>query len=330
MVSPWHIGIDIGGTKIGVSQFDVASSSVVRTERFSSGTKCDPAEATSRIVDIARSWIRQEGRPPEAIGVSGGGMYDHHSGCMRHAPHLPLWDEFPIITTLQDALQGPVFGENDANACALAEWQYGAGKGCEHLVFLTFGTGLGGGFILNGQLYRGASGLAGEVGAMRISETGPPARNKPGCLEGFASGAGIAMLGKERQRRNPSPRLPLEPSAKDLAEAAQQGDELALSIFQECGHRLGQGLAILIDTLNPERIILGSIFARCETLLRPSIEAAIHADAMSESRSACRIVASELGDAIGDYAAATVADYGSQQAKALGIYYKKESDLIRR
>lgn len=314
MASPWHIGVDLGGTKIGVSRFDVSTSSVVEVERFASGIKCDPVDAINRVVGIARAWIEKTGKPPEAIGVSVGGMYDIHSGCMRHSPHLPLWDGFPIISSLSESLKVPVFGENDANACALAEWRYGAGRGCENLVFLTFGTGLGGGLILNGQLYRGGTGLAGEVGAIRISEIGPPVREKPGCLEGFASGAGIAMLARDRQREKQSPFLPQEPSAEDIAEAARQGDALSLSVLKECGHKLGQGLAILIDVLNPERIILGSIFARCETLLRPSIEESIMKEAMNETRKACKILPAELGESIGDYGAATVAALGIESS----------------
>ena len=211
---------------MGVSRFDVSTASVAEVERFPTGIQCDPVGAIDRVVDIARVWIDKTRNHPETIGVSVGGMYDIHSGCMWHAPHLPLWDGFPIISSLKEAFEVPVFGENDANACALAEWRFGAGRGCDDLIFLTFGTGLGAGLILDGKLHRGKTGLAGEVGAIRVSETGPPVRGKPGCLEGFASGAGIAMLAKDRQRANPSPLLPQEPSAKDIAEAAHQGDAL--------------------------------------------------------------------------------------------------------
>ncbi len=310
MAMPWYIGLDIGGTKMGVSRFDVSTASIVEVERFPTGTQCEPVEAINRVVEIARACIEKAGSAPKAIGVSVGGMYDIHSGCMRHAPHLPLWDGFPIISTLRDAFGVPVFGENDANACALAEWRYGAGRGCDDLIFLTFGTGLGAGLILDGTLYRGKTGLAGELGTMRVSEAGPPIRQKPGCLEGFASGAGIALLAKDRQSANPSPLLPQEPSAKDVAEAARQGDALSLSILDECGRKLGQGLAVLIDVLNPERIILGSIFTRCESLLRPSIEDSISKEVMSETGKACTIVPAELGESIGDFGAATVAALG--------------------
>jgi len=310
MASPWYIGVDLGGTKIGVSRFDVSTASVVEVERFPTGIKCNPVDAIDRVVGIARVWIDKTRNHPEAIGVSVGGMYDIHSGCMRHAPHLPLWDGFPIISSLKEAFEVPVFGENDANACALAEWRFGAGRGCDDLIFLTFGTGLGAGLILDGKLHRGKTGLAGEVGAIRVSETGPPVRGKPGCLEGFASGAGIARLTRDKLREKQSPVLPEKPTAKDVAEAARQGDPFSLSVFEECGHKLGEGLAILIDTLNPERIILGSIFARCESLLRPSMEESILKEARPEISKACKIVPAELGESIGDFGAATVAALG--------------------
>jgi len=290
MASPWYIGVDVGGTKIGVSRFDVSTSTVVEVERFPTGIKCNPVDAIDRVVGIARVWIDKTRNHPEAIGVSVGGMYDIHSGCMRHAPHLPLWDGFPIVSSLNESLKVPVFGENDANSCALAEWRFGAGRGCDDLIFLTFGTGLGAGLILNGRLYRGGTGLAGEVGGIRVSDRGPPLREKPGCLEGFASGAGIAWLARDRLREKQSPLLPQEPTAKDIAEAARQGDPFSLSVLKECGHKLGQGLAILLDILNPERIILGSIYSRCETLLRSSLEEVILKEARPEIRKACKII----------------------------------------
>ena len=310
MTSPYYIGVDIGGTKIAVSVFDVASSTIIEKETFPTNRECDPETAVNRICEIARRWISSRAEPPKSVGISVGGMFDVPSGCMRHAPHLPLWDGFPIVARIHDAIQVPVYAENDANACALAEWQYGAGKGCQQLVFLTFGTGLGGGLILNGQLYRGACGLSGEVGAIRVSDDGPPVRGKPGCLEGFASGAGIAMYASSLLAGGEDSTLPRKPSAKEIAEAAMAGDAFSIGVLEECGRRLGCGLAMLIDVLNPEAIVLGSIFARCESLLRPGMESAIAQEAMPETARVCRIVAAELGESLGDIAAATVAKIG--------------------
>lgn len=312
MSSPYYVGIDIGGTKLAVSLFDIKTSTATERKQFPTGPESDPAQSLDRVIETAQQWIKNKSYPPLAAGVSVGGMFDIHSGCMKQAPHLPLWSGFPIVETIQSQLKLPVYADNDANACALAEWKHGAGQGTEHLIFLTFGTGLGGGLILNGQLYRGASGLAGEIGAIRVSSDGPPIRNKPGCLEGFASGAGIAINAQAARKNHPESSLPLKPSAKDVAEAAIKQDPLAISLMQQCGTQLGRGLAILIDLFNPEMIVLGSIFARCESLIRPAMETAIEAEAMSEAASICKIVPAQLGDSIGDYAAATLAQLGTE------------------
>ena len=310
MTSSSYLGIDIGGTKISISLFDVATSRIVEKEVFSSDRDCAPTEALQKITKIARDLIRRHSASPQAVGISVGGMFDVDSGCMQHAPHLPLWDGFPIVSTIQEAIGVPVYGENDANACAMAEWQYGAGRGCRHLIFLTFGTGLGGGLILNGQLYRGASGVAGEVGAIRIASDGPAVRGKPGCLEGFASGAGIAMQAKALLTSQNHPLLGKAPSTQQIAEAATAGDSFAIELMQDCGRHLGRGLAILIDAFNPEVIVLGSIFVHCESILRPTMEAAIREESMDVTREACKIAPAQLGEFIGDYAAATVAQQG--------------------
>ncbi len=310
MTLPYYIGVDIGGTKIAVSVFDEASSTITEKEAFPTNRECDPENAVKRIAEIAGRWIGIRAEPPRSVGISVGGMFDVPSGCTGRMMHLPLWDDFPIVSKIRDAIQVPVYAENDANACALAEWHYGAGKGCQHLVFLTFGTGLGGGLILNGQLYRGACGLSGEVGAIRVSDDGPPVRGKPGCLEGFASGAGIAMYASSLLAGGEDSTLPSKPTAKQIAEAAMAGDAFSIGVLEECGRQLGCGLAMLIDVLNPEAIVLGSIFARCESLLRPAMESAIAQEAMPETAGACRIVAAELGESLGDVAAATVAKLG--------------------
>lgn len=305
--SPYYIGIDIGGTKLAVSLFDINSSTIAKCEQFATGSQSDPVTALGNAIETAKLWIEQQNESPRAVGVSVGGMFDIETGCMKQAPHLPMWSGFPIVETIQKQLSVPVFAENDANACALAEWIYGAGIGTQNLIFLTFGTGLGGGLILDGKLYRGMSGLAGEIGAIRVSDDGPPIRNKPGCLEGFASGAGIASYAETVRASIPNSILPQHPSAKDVAQAAYHDDPLAISIMNQCGSQLGKGLAILIDLLNPEIIILGSIFAHSESLIRPAMEKAIAEEAMPEAVSACEIVPAKLGESIGDYAAATVA-----------------------
>jgi len=209
--------------------------------------------------------------------------------------------------------------ENDANACALAEWLMGAGKGTSNMVFLTFGTGMGAGLILNKRLYSGTNDLGGEVGHMRLENTGPVGFGKAGSFEGFCSGGGIAQLAKtivsDRLNKNqnvefcPSVDLISEIDAKMVALAANNGDPVALEIIDISAEYLGRGLAILIDILNPECIVIGSIYARNEMLFKPLVDKVLKREAIPSALEVCSIRPAELGDSIGDYAALCVAIY---------------------
>jgi glucokinase len=135
-------------------------------------------------------------------------------------------------------------------------------------------------------------------------------RDKPGCLEGFASGAGIALLGQAARDRNTDTVLPENPTAKDVFTAAADGDAVAMAVVAESIEKLGQGLATLLDVLSPDRIVLGSIFVRAEPMIRPQLEATLRREAMAETQAACQIVPAELGESIGDFGAATLAELG--------------------
>ena len=185
------------------------------------------------------------------------------------------------------------------------------------MVFMTFGTGLGAGLILDGKLYRGASDMAGEAGHIRLNGFGPVGYGKAGSFEGFCSGGGIAQLGKMYASEN----LQMGKSvsfcrdfsemdmvtAKLIAECANRGEKDALEVYETCGKMLGKGLAVLIDILNPERIVLGSIFERAEGLLRPKMQEVLEKECIRYSLDACAVVPAKLGDNIGDYASLSVA-----------------------
>jgi glucokinase len=232
-------------------------------------------------------------------------------------PNLSGWDEVEIVRMLSERYGGAVCLQNDANACALAEWRYGAGKGCENMIFLTFGSGLGAGLILGGRLYEGANGMAGEVGHIRLSDFGPVGYGKRGSFEGFCSGNGIAALG--RMLAEESLQLGKSVSycdggadltavtAKRIAECARAGHADALRVYEICGERLGTGLSILIDVLNPERIVIGSVFQRSGELLIPSMRRALEREALGIALSACEILPAALKENIGDYAALSCA-----------------------
>lgn len=312
-----YIGFDIGGTKcacvIGDENGNVLAKSKFATE------PCRGWQAVvDELCDCALRLISDNSLSPADIsagGVSCGGPLSSKSGVIMCPPNLPDWDNVPICDILQSRFGFPVFLQNDANACALAEWQFGAGRGFDNIVFLTFGTGMGAGLILNGRLYAGTNDMAGEVGHIRIEKSGPVGYGKEGSFEGFCSGGGIAGLAaaviEEYAQKGIETSVPCNDiTAKSVASAAQSGDPVAKEIYSLCGEKLGAALAVLVDVLNPQRIIIGSIYERSEMLLRDSMLRTLKAEALPISLSCCEIVPAELGDGIGDYAALGVARFG--------------------
>ena len=286
------LGVDIGGTKCALILAENNGRILSRQ-----------VEAT-RDVQTTLAWICEgakalaETNRINAVGISCGGPLDSRTGRVLSPPNLPGWDDIPITELLTKATGAPAFLCNDANACALAEWKYGAGRGCRNMIFLTFGTGMGAGLILDGRLYEGTNGMAGEVGHIRLSEDGPEGYGKKGSFEGFCSGGGISRLGAM---------LGLTGSAKDLAEQAKAGQEQAKQVYRISAQKLGLGLSVLMDLFNPERIVIGSVFARSEVLFRQEMEKVIAREALAQTASVCQVVPAALGDAIGDYAAVAVA-----------------------
>ena len=303
-----YIGIDIGGTKCAVVLGNC--NEIVKKVAFPT-TECK--ETITKILDIAKSFGRAD-----AVGISCGGPLDSKKGVILSPPNLPGWDAVPIVELVRRELGIPAYLQNDANACALAEWRFGAGRGTENMVFLTFGTGLGAGLIMNGRLVEGANGMAGEIGHVRLSEQGPMGYGKQGSAEGYCSGGGIAGLGISlaREALARGERLPYCKSeaelsnitAKLLAEYARAGEPLAERVYETSGKMLGRTAAMLIDILNPEIIVVGSIFVRAGDLLIPAMERELEREAIPLSRSACRIVGAELSEALGDLAALAVAE----------------------
>lgn len=288
------IGIDIGGTKCAVARADDAGA-IQATKTFRTTTCQETLEnIMAAVAELA------PGASP-LFGVSCGGPLDAQKGIVLSPPNLPGWDGVPVTQMLTERFGGRARLMNDANAGALAEWKFGAGRGTRNMVFLTHGTGMGGGLILDGRLYEGTTGDAGEAGHIRMAPDGPIGYGKPGSFEGFCSGAGIARLAKGR-----IPGMP-EPTAKEVAEAAECGCPEAVAVMNESGMWLGRALAILIDILNPEMIVLGSIFMRSGHLLEAAMRRELEAEALPSALAACRIVPAQLGERTGIIAAVTVA-----------------------
>jgi glucokinase len=212
---------------------------------------------------------------------------------------------------MEKALELPVRVENDANATALAEWRFGAGKGTRNMIFLTMGTGIGGGLILDGRLYAGTNNLAGEIGHHTILMNGPLCGcGKRGCLEALASGPAIARLARESMMYGRHKRVlalaggkPADITAAHVVEAAHEGDAFARQVLDEAGTYMGVGIANLIQLLNPEIIILGTIAVHAGDLILHPIRAAVKEYAWERSAAVCRIVPAELGDRAQDLAA---------------------------
>ena len=301
------VGVDIGGTKTAVVLSDDLGS-ISKKETFATS---DYKNSIKNILQIIKSFsIMQE----FVIGVSCGGPLDSDKGIIQSPPNLPGWDNIPIVDLISKATQSKTFLMNDANAGALAEWYFGSAKGYKNIIFLTFGTGMGGGLILNGKLYEGATGDAGEIGHLRMNDNGPTGYGKEGSFEGFCSGGGIAQLGQKKARElngkvafNNNNISAI--TTKDIADAAQKGDLIALQIFEESAEYLGKGLAILIDLLNPEIIVLGSLFIRCENLFSSKMYPILKKECLPRNLKACKIVPAGLSENIGDMAAIAVAIY---------------------
>ena len=322
-------GIDIGGTKCAVSLGVDASDrrepiSIIAKERFP--TPPTPDATIARLIETLRGILAAQDQPLSAIGISCGGPLDSQRGIVLSPPNLPGWDRVPIVARFRAVFDVPTVLQNDANAGALAEWLWGAGVGCQNIIFLTFGTGMGAGLILDGRLYSGTNDMAGEVGHLRLSAEGPIGYEKAGSFEGWCSGGGVQRLARTKAEaainagKPPSfcptvEALPLITTEK-VAVAAHGGDPLAREIFEILGRRLGQGLAILIDVLNPQRIVIGSIYGRQRDRLDAPMYAALREEALSYALEVCEIVPAELGEAIGDYAALAVARYGASAEEA--------------
>lgn len=306
------LGFDIGGTKCAVitAEWDGEHVTLLKKEKCATDLSISAEAMIDKLTAIADGILD---RTPDKIGISCGGPLDSNTGVIMGPPNLPGWDNVEIVKIIENHYGAPTFLQNDANACALAEWKFGAGRGSRNMIFLTFGTGLGAGLILDGKLYGGTNGNAGEVGHIRADKDGPVGYGKAGSLEGFCSGGGIAKLGvmlaRESIKTGKYPAYLTEDmsedsvSARTIAEAADAGDETALEVYRTSGRYLGRGLAVMIDILNPETIVIGSVFARSGYLLRDAMEEEIKKEALPMSAGVCKVVAAELGEAIGDYAA---------------------------
>ncbi len=314
----YYIGIDIGGTKCAASlgSSEGGDLKILRREEF--GTEGKPESVLDRFADLCHGFTAEYGKEDfGGIGISCGGPLDAKRGVIMSPPNLPGWDNVHVVDFFEERFGLPAKLQNDANACAVAEWLFGSGKGFDNVIFLTFGTGLGAGLIFDGRLFSGSCDTAGEIGHVRLRADGPVGFGKAGSCEGFCSGGGLAQMGRtaaqEQVGRGEKSDLleraekPENISARLISELAREGDGTCLEVMKKCGEMLGETLSILVDLLNPQRIVLGGIFMRAADLIEPHMMRVMERECLPDALSACCVVPAGLGENIGDYAALALA-----------------------
>ncbi len=259
------VGVDLGGTKI-YSLTATAEGEVLGEDRCPTQAAAGPEAVIGRLVESVRRALDQAGATTDEIvgvGLSTPGPCDPARGIVTNPPNLPGWGDVPLARFVSERLGVPTVLENDAAAACYGELRFGAGRGYQHIVYVTLGTGIGGGIIIDGRIYGGASGAAGEVGHLIIAEDGPLCGcGNRGCLEALASGLAIA---REAAAALDGGRCPVlaelvdeaTPTAELVHQAALQGDATAREIIERAGHHLGLGLAGLLNCFNPQALILG-------------------------------------------------------------------------
>ena len=307
------VGFDIGGTKCAVSLGEITEGNIRVLHRQETPTLNSPIDTLSILAPFVKEWVKEYG--VTKAGISCGGPLDSKKGLIVSPPNLAVgWHGFYIVEYVEKEFGLKSKLQNDANACAVAEWKFGAGQGTNNMVFFTFGTGLGAGLILDGKLYAGTNDNAGEAGHVRLAKKGPVGFGGAGSFEGFCSGGGITRLAKIMAAR--CKKIPEciekmggmdEITTKKLAQAAFDGDKFAKRVFAKSGEMLGKGLSIIVDILNPEKIVIGGVYMRSSALLIPSMQKVLKAQALNESLQGCEIVPAKLSENIGDIAALSLA-----------------------
>jgi glucokinase len=302
------IGIDVGGTK--VAGLLVREDGAILSERVAT-TPAEDVDATMATIYEVTAALR-EGPEAVAVGVGAAGMVEFAAGALRSAPNL-AWKEVPIRDLVAERTGLPALVDNDANVAAWGEFRMGAGRGYRDLLIVTVGTGIGGGIISGGRLLRGAHGFAAEIGHIIVEPGGPECGcGNRGCWEQVASGRALDRAAVAEVARDPhSPiatRAGGRPTGRDVWEAAREGDAAATGVLDEVGRRLGEGIAGLVNVLDPQAVIVGGGVAEIgEPLLSPARRAFVEAVEAPEHRPDVPLVPAELGNRAGAVGAALLA-----------------------
>jgi glucokinase len=261
------LALDYGGTKLSAALCGYGRKEWKARERCFSQKGASAHNNQEVMLQMAHRLVESSGADLAAVGISFGGPVHFPTGMIRLSHHVPGWEDIPLRDELAEEFGVPAVVDNDANVAAFGEWSRGAGQYSSSMLYMTISTGIGGGWVLGGQIFRGADGMAGEIGHTIVNPGGAVCScGKKGCLEAESCGPAIARKALARLTREPdaSPILlekaegdPAGITAAMIAEAAEENDELSILLLREAASYVGSGLAMAINLINPERIVLG-------------------------------------------------------------------------
>lgn len=296
------LAIDVGGTHMRAAVFSKNREKPIRQERIK--TYADGKTSLDRLIQLIHDVTRDD-ETIDAIGIAVPGPLDPKTGVILAAPNLPEWSGIAVGEIIQNEIGAPTFLGNDANLAALGEWQFGAGRGHHHLLYLTISTGFGGGVISDDHLLVGYHGLAAELGHVTILPDGPMCGcGQRGHLEALASGTGIANYFAEQLARGRKSILSGKPDAKAISQAAKEGDQLAQETFERAAYFIGLGISNYLMIFNPSIVILGGGVSQTGDLILKPIRKVVNETVLSKHYlEGLEITLAKLGDDAGLYGA---------------------------
>jgi glucokinase len=301
---PPVLALDIGGTKLAVGV--VGGDGGVRSFLVEpSHADRGPDETLERLFELGRRAVTESGVPwseIRAVGIGCGGPLDAKRGVLLAPLHLPGWRDVPVTTLAEQAFGKPAVLENDATAAAAGEHRFGAGVGTRHMVYLTISTGVGGGAVVDGHLYRGGMGNGVEFGHVTVDWHGRPCHGcgRRGCLEAYVSGTSIAERAAEAGLTGAT--------AADVAAAALEGEPRAVAVWDETVEALACGLTSIVNLFEPELVVIGGGVSRTGEQLLGPVRERVRSQAMTPEGTVVKIVPAALGDRVGVVGAAAIAE----------------------
>ncbi len=303
-----RIGIDVGGTNVKIALVD-SNGKIGYSDTIPTRAEMGYEYTVNNMKQAIRDLLTETKLSPkdiEGIGFGLPGQVDFKSGIVRLITNIPGWVEIPLAKMIEDEFHIPTRIDNDVRCAALGELNFGAGKGCENLICITVGTGIGSGLIVNGKLVRGASNAAGEIGHIKLQmQDGPICGcGDTGCLEAFASGPSIVAMAEEYIMGGKSTKYREMANGNDItpfivAEAAKAGDAVARRIYTKMGEYIGIGLASVVNLLNPEKIIIGGGVAGAGDILFTPLKETLKKRAMKIAGDTVEVVPAQLGNTAG-------------------------------